>query len=130
MIDNVTKPADVPVKFEVSAKAQANFELKAEIPKESTGRLVDALTDIIRPFAETRGLKADILRLQREEVLIEIAKKARQRALEENLQLHSVPNKFLVPFLEKASIEEIDSQLTDQWANLLLSASESVRKHC
>jgi hypothetical protein len=36
---------------------------------------VDALTDIIRPFSERRGLKGDQIRLQREEVLVEVARK-------------------------------------------------------
>jgi len=33
-------------------------------------------------------------------------------------------NKFLVPFLEKASLEELDSPLIDRWADLLASCSE------
>lgn len=35
----------------------AKAEVKTEIPSESSGRLLDTLTDIIRPFSERRGLK-------------------------------------------------------------------------
>ncbi|WP_315765239.1 MULTISPECIES: Abi-alpha family protein [unclassified Bradyrhizobium] len=112
-----------PIKIDLGAKAEAKFQLTAEIPKEPMGRLVDALTDMIRPFSERRGLRADLLRLQREEVIIEIARKARQRAAEEHVAISAVPNKFLVPFLEKASTEEVDSELVERWADLLLTAS-------
>lgn len=101
------------------------MDIKAEIPKESTGRLVDAITDIIRPFAEKRGLKADQIRLQREEVLFEIARRAKIRAELEGVRIQPVPNKVLVPILEKASNEELDSTFLDWWANLLLAAGES-----
>jgi hypothetical protein len=125
MSEDNSKSVTSPLNLELSARAQAKIEIKAEIPRESTGRLVDALTDIIRPFSEKRGLKADILRLQREEVLIQIGQLARQRALEENVAPNPLPNKFLVPFLEKSSTEEVDSELVERWANLLLSASKN-----
>src|SRR5205809_228111 len=80
---------------------------------------------MLRPFSEKRGLRADQLRLQREDVLLEIARKARQRASEENAELNPLPNKFLVPFLERASTEDLKSTLIDRWAALLVSASRT-----
>ncbi|HKF96322.1 MAG TPA: hypothetical protein VKB96_17365 [Gammaproteobacteria bacterium] len=68
-----------PLNIDVGAKDEAKFEVKAEVPATSAGRFVDAVTDVFRPFSERRGLRADQIRLQREDVLIEIAKKARQR---------------------------------------------------
>jgi Abortive infection alpha len=112
----------LPVSVEIGAKA--TLEIKTEIPKESTGRLVDALTDIIRPFSEARGLKADLLRLQREEVAIEIARKAREKLAIEGTTPQPVSNKILVPLMEKGSCEDVtDSSMIDKWANLLASAS-------
>ena len=105
------------------------IDIKAEIPKESSGRLLDALTDIIRPFSEKRGLKADRIRLQREEVLVEIARRAKRRAELEGLSVQPVPNKVLVPLLEAASNEEIDSQFLEWWANLLLTAAQPGVQH-
>lgn len=111
--------------FSVDVGLKASLEVKTEIPKETTGRLIAALTDIIRPFTEARGLRGDQLRLQREDVLLEITKKARARADLEMIELHPVPNKMLVPFLEKASLESEDTEMQERWAALLLSASTS-----
>ncbi|MBO6669664.1 Abi-alpha family protein [Parvibaculum sp.] len=113
-----------PVKVDIGLSAKA--EVKTEIPKESSGRLLDALTDIIRPFSEQRGLRADQIRLQREDVLLEIARRAKRRLSLEGREPESLPNKFLVPFLEKASLEDIeDEALVNAWANLLSSASSN-----
>ena len=53
--------------------AKATLEIKAEVPKESAGRMVDALTDLVRPWSEARGLRADMIRLHREDVALQIA---------------------------------------------------------
>jgi hypothetical protein len=112
----------LPVQIDVGAKA--NLELKAEVPASSLGRLFDAFTDLIRPFSEGRGLKADNIRLQREEVAIEIAKLARQRITIEGGHPQPLSNKLLVPLLERASCEDINDEIMiDKWANLLASAS-------
>jgi hypothetical protein len=89
----MTAETKVPISVDVGVKA--SLEVKTEIPKEVSGRLVAALTDLIRPFTEARGLKADKIRLQREEVLIEIAKKALERAHVERVSLNPVPTKLL-----------------------------------
>ena len=115
--------SELPIKAEISAKAEFKAEVRTEIPAESSGRLVDALTDAIRPFTERRGLKADQIRLQREDVLIEIAKRTRERLAVEGKEISPVPTKFMVPFLEKASCEDIESEIIDLWAGLLASAS-------
>jgi hypothetical protein len=110
-------------KLSVDIAAKASLEVKAEIPKESVGRTLDALVDIIRPFTERRGLKADQIRLQRTEVAYEIAKIAKATAELERLELKPPPTKFFVPFLERASLEDQDTELHSRWAALLLSAS-------
>jgi hypothetical protein len=38
---------------------------------------------------------------------------------------HRIPIKFMVPFLDQASLEDPNSILVDLWANLLASASEN-----
>jgi hypothetical protein len=117
------KDPEVTIDIGLGAKASLEAKVSTEIPAQSSGRLLDALTDIIRPFSERRGLKADQIRLQREEVLVEVARKARRRMEIENQPISPLPNKFLVPFLEKASLEELDSVLIDRWADLLASCS-------
>jgi hypothetical protein len=86
--------------------------------------LVDALTDIIRPWSEHRGLKADLIRLQREDVALEIARRAARRIELENPDPHPIPLKVLIPLLEKGSQEEADDDfMIDMWANLLAAAA-------
>src|SRR6516165_972144 len=113
----------VDVDLGLSARVSLEAKVSTEIPAQSTGRLVDAITDWFRPFTERRGFKADLIRLQREDVLIEIAKKAHRRLEIENAVPSPVPNKFLIPFLEKASLENQDGFLIDRWADLLASSS-------
>ena len=117
-MDDADKP-----RVSVDIAAKATLEVKAEIPKESVGRTLDALVDIIRPFTESRGLKADQIRLQRTEVAYQIAKIAKETAELERLILNPPPSKFLVPFLEHASLEDQDIDLHPRWSALLLSAS-------
>lgn len=119
----VDKEKSSPVNLDLAARAEARLDIKAEIPASSVGRLVEAFTDIFRPFTEARGLKADQIRLQREDVLIEIGKRARERSNIEGAEIKPVPLKFLVPFLEKASLESLEGELIDRWSNLLLQAS-------
>jgi hypothetical protein len=107
----------------LGAKASLEARVSTEIPAQSTGRLLDTLTDIIRPFSERRGLKADLIKLQREEVAIEIARRGHRRLEVENQPINPLPNKFLVPFLEKASLEELESVMIERWADLLASSS-------
>jgi hypothetical protein len=103
--------------------AKATLEVKTETPKESTGRALDALVDIIRPFTESRGLRADQIRLQRAEVACEIATIAKRTAELEKLDLNPPPTKFLIPLLEHPSLEDQDKELHSRWAAHLLSAS-------
>ncbi|MBS0239815.1 MAG: hypothetical protein JSR89_15460 [Proteobacteria bacterium] len=113
-----------PIQVDVAAKAEAKLHIKGEVPSSSLGKLVDSLTDIIRPFSEARGLKADVLRMQREDIAIEIAKRARARIAIEKSEVGPVSNKILVPLLEKGSCESAeDDVMIECWANLLAAAS-------
>jgi len=113
----------MPVKIDVGASAKLSIDVKADIPPAAAGRLVDALTDIIRPWSEGRGLRADLIRLQREEVALEIARRAALR-IELRPDPHPIPLKVLIPLLEKGSQEApSDDFIIDMWANLLASAT-------
>ena len=111
---------------DLAARAEAKLNVHAKVPEKSTGRLLDALTDIIRPFSEARGLRGDHIRLQRESVAIEIAKRARARLAVERAKIEPISGKILVPLIEAASNEEPDdSYMMDMWASLLASAATS-----
>jgi hypothetical protein len=113
-----------PVRVDLGARAEAKFELKGEIPSASLGRAVDALVDIIRPFSEARGLRADLLRLQREEVAIEIARRGIERIKLEQGTIRPIPTKLLVPLMELGSCESPDdSEMIRRWSELLASAA-------
>lgn len=118
----MSEKSNISVNVDIGAKA----ELKAEMPSDATGRLLDALTDLIRPISERRGLRADKLRLQREDVLIQITRKARERLAIERDPIDPIPAKFLVPLLEKASLEDPDDEfMVGMWAQLMASAAIS-----
>jgi hypothetical protein len=124
------KSKELPIQVEIGAKAEASLQVKAEIPSSSMGRLVDALTDMISPFSEARGLRGDQIRLQRVDVAIEIARRARERIALEQAEPSPVPNKILIPLIEKSSNEEItDDVMISRWADLLASASISTGAH-
>jgi hypothetical protein len=114
-----------PIKLNVDAKAEAKFSVKGKVPSKSLGRLVDAFTDMIRPFSEARGLKADQIRLQREEVVFEVARRARERLLFEKAPIQPVSSKVLIPLIEKASLEAADDDdMIQRWSDLLANASK------
>lgn len=111
--------SELPIKAEVSAK----LEVKTEIPPDASGRAVHELLNAISPFTEGMGIVGAHLRVHREKVLIKIAKIVRERLAIEGKVAIPVPPKFMVPFLEKASCEDIESELVDRWASLLEEAA-------
>jgi len=64
-----------------------------------------------------------MLRIQQDEVITHIVEKAIQILVEEKAAVATFPTKFLVPFLEKASLEDSQSDLLETWATLLASAA-------
>lgn len=109
----------LPIKVDVSLKA----ELKGEIPTEKVGNAVDAVLDALSPFTQGMGLIGDHLRFHREKVIIKIGEMAKDKAKKEGLKLNPVPPKFMVPFIEKASCEDLEGELVELWANLLKGAA-------
>lgn len=99
---------DSPVKGQVSV----------EIGKKSVDKLVDAVVDVFSPGTEFLGALGDAVRLGRVEMAAKITRRAGQIAEDGGLTLKAPPLKFLVPFYEKASIED-DPRLEEMWANLL-----------
>jgi hypothetical protein len=106
------------------------------VPEDVTRANAGAWLDLISPITQWAGLRDDalrhkweLLRIQQEETLAEIALRAWQRLSKELATLTPVPMKFLVPFLEQGSLEEADSTLVDLWANLLTSAAEEFDPH-
>lgn len=121
----------------VSAKYDRRHTSTEVIPADVTRAKAGAWLDLISPLTEWAGLRGDALRhkrdqlrLQREDVLAEIVKRCHERLHVRGRSINPVPNKFLVPFLEQASLEDPDSSLVDLWANLLASAAENFNSYC
>jgi hypothetical protein len=105
------------------------------IPPDVTRAKTGAWLDLISPLTEWAGLKGDELRfkrtqlrLQREDVLSKIVESARHK-IEQEKTKKPIPNKFLIPFLEQASLEDLDSALIEMWASLLASAATTFSSH-
>ncbi len=119
-------------------KPKVNAVIEAKIPQKSSGKFVEAtarlvnaganaveaITDIVRPLTEWAGLRGDRLRLQREEVALEIARRAGDRIKVQNAPRIPIPTKTVVRLLESGSLEEpTDNTMIEMWANLLASAA-------
>lgn len=113
--------------IEASARYIRERKTTEIIPPDVTRAKSRAWLDLLSPITEWAGLngdklrhKRDLLRLQREDTLNQIVTRAMQQVGERTTLL---PVKFLVPFLEQASLEEPDSALVELWANLLATAA-------
>jgi hypothetical protein len=87
------------------------------------GRVVDAVLDTFSPVTKGLGAVGDSIDLYRQRIKIykEAAvtatlKRVKQIASKENIRLELPPPKFMVPYLESASLEdEDDVSLREKW---------------
>jgi len=125
-----------PVKIQAKAniEATAKYSVKKtvtqRIPDDVTRARASAWLTILSPITEWAGLKGDelrykreLLRIHREETLTAIMRRAAPGLAKIRRPIGPVPMKFLVPFLENASLEEVDSELMQMWAGLLVSSA-------
>ncbi len=99
-------------------------KLDIKMSEETTDKFVNAALDVISPIRHGIGLIGDQIqfyRLYRKEALAKIYSRAEPRITKIEKRADLSP-KFGLPYLEKASAEDIDSELVDWWANLLVSA--------
>jgi hypothetical protein len=124
--------AEATAKAELVAKAtyQRKHSTTEVIPADVTRARAGAWLDLISPITAWAGLKGDqlqhkreLLRIQQEAVLYKIARSAKRKLVEQNIDVVPIPTKFLVPFLERASLEDESSDLCDRWSDLLVSAA-------
>lgn len=104
--------------------ASVKVEIKTEVPSTSSGRTLDAITDFLRPISESLGYIGDKIQLRRQKTLLEITRRAKERIELIEKPTHPIPQKFFLPLLEKASLEDVsDDTLVDMWVNLIATAS-------
>lgn len=133
----MTRKPKISASAELSGKAQLSIshqkKITEHIPEDVSRAKAAAWLDIISPFTEWAGLKGDalrhkrdLLRLQQEETLAVLARSIRNKIKHIS---NPLPNKFLIPFLEKASLEQPDDPIVELWSNLFLSAAEEYNPH-
>lgn len=96
------------------------------LPAETIG----FLQRVLGPLAEAGDFLSDKIRFYRWKSSLSTIEEANRIAKANGIDPQQIPIKVLVPLLEKASLEEENSDLTSKWANLLASAArdkESVR---
>jgi hypothetical protein len=108
----------------VNVDVSAKIEAKTEIPSTASGRALEAIVDLISPITEGAGFIGDKISLARQKTLIEIAKETKRRLQMLNKKTNPIPTKFLIPIVEKASLEDVEDQkLIRMWANLIATAA-------
>jgi Abortive infection alpha len=91
--------------------------------RQALGR---ALADFLGPAAQEGGhIIADRVRFLRWRVALRTVERAQRIAEEKRLSSGHVPLKFLVPFLEQASLQEEEGDLSEMWSHLLAKARDS-----
>ena len=124
------------VQATVEIGALAKYEIKKTItesvPEDVTRAKNSAWLTLLSPFTHWAGLigdrlahKRELLRIHQEEALNAVMRHAAPKLASLKLPVKPIPIKFLVPFLENASLEKPDSRLVEMWANLLVSSAEN-----
>jgi hypothetical protein len=128
------------VRADVEIGASAKYELKKTVTEHVPADVVRAKNSAwltaLSPFTQWAGLigdklahKRNLLRIQHEEAISAILERAAPRLRAIQGPIKPIPLKFLVPFLENASLEEPDSALIEMWATLLVSSAEEYNEN-
>jgi hypothetical protein len=90
--------------------------------------LAQALKKLLEPSSREMGqLLADQVRFMRWRAALSIVEKAEKLSKEKGFAASAVPIRFLVPFLEKASLQDADGDLAKKWSALLAKAGDSYK---
>lgn len=104
--------------------------LSLVVPEDVTREAMGFMQRVLGPVAEIGEFCSDKVRFYRWKSAVRTIEKANEIAQDRNIKPQQVPIKFLVPFLEHCSLEDEESELTEEWAKLLVSASiEFKEKH-
>jgi hypothetical protein len=98
--------------------------LNVTVPADVTRDTANFVKRILGPLAEIGNLFSEKVRFLRWKSAAKTLNRAAEIVKEMGISPREIPIKFLVPFIEDASLEEEESLLIEQWASLLASASE------
>ena len=107
----------------------ACWRVEASLFEESMDKVVgaeiDAAKDVVSPFKEIAGLIGDKMKAYRDQQAIANYLKIKDFAKECGLTFTLPPTKFLIPFTEQASLEDLsEPALTEMWTSLLLNSEK------
>lgn len=110
---------------EVSVEAsEGGLALRAK--GSGADRLTHVISDALSPFSEGLGYLGDVIRFYRQDTALRSIARATEISRQLGVPLKPVPPKFLVDWVEKASLESPDDpEMTNLWAGLLVSAARS-----
>lgn len=94
-----------------------------KIPEDASRDTLAFMQRLLGPVADASDFLGDKIRFYRWKSALRAIDRAADIARERNLEPGEVPLKFLVPFMEKASCEDLESELIEMWARLLARAS-------
>src|SRR5258707_10557967 len=92
---------------------------------EATKALSKALTPFVGGVGkELSEYLADQIRFLRWKSAIRIVERAKEFCIGKRISPHTIPIKFIVPFMEAASLENVegDPTVTDMWASLFAAS--------
>lgn len=104
-------------------------DLKITVPEDTIRDQSKNLSNLISPFVEGMGWIGDAVRLARLDTVEKTIRKASKICEENNIPMNGLPIKFMIPFIEKCSYEDVESEMIDRWACLLASSVESKDIH-
>ena len=110
----------------MTSKKKTPPGINVTIPEKSAAKAIDALLDIFSPVTQGLGLVGDRIKAYRQQQKITLTNtltEARRIAKQKDVALKPPPQKFLLPYLESASIEDdTDESMRTKYANLLVAA--------
>jgi len=94
------------------------------VSEETTEKIADVLIDTFKPLQHGLGMAGDWVESKRREAqAIRTLKAAQKIAAEDGKAIEQPSPKFLIPYLNSASLEdEADEDIKAKWANLLVNA--------
>lgn len=110
--------------FPIESNFKASLNAKIDVPADVSREALAFFQRIIGPVAEASDFLSDKIRFFRWKSAAKTISRAREIAKQRGVEPQEIPLKFLVPFLEKSSLEDEDSPLIEGWANLLVGASQ------
>jgi hypothetical protein len=97
--------------------------MEIKIPEDASRDTLQFVQRLLGPVAEVMDFLGDRVRFYRWRSALKTIQRAKQMVDAAGIEPQQVPIKFLIPFLEKCSIEADDSELTEKWAALLAHAA-------